>query len=214
MVHGALNIQPLANGDSVVYPPVIASTTEAIEDHYLVSGYAAATIDATNNPFVTIEEDLVQHFGRTQGNDNVAVWINSAQSAKVRAIAAFDEVPDRFVNPGVVPAVPVNLPAGMPGRVIGRLSGCWVLEWDWMPATYMFGLLLDQPKPLIERVDTPDSGLGSGLQLVAQTSYAPLEGAHYSHRFGFGCGNRLNGVAMFVDAGGAYTVPSAYTERP
>ncbi len=34
-LHGSLTIEPLANGDSVTYPPVLGSETEATDTHYL-----------------------------------------------------------------------------------------------------------------------------------------------------------------------------------
>src|SRR3990172_263924 len=38
-VHGSLTIQPLANGDTVTFPPVIGSAAESTDNHYLESGY-------------------------------------------------------------------------------------------------------------------------------------------------------------------------------
>ncbi len=66
---------------------------------------------------------------------------------------------------------------------------------------------LDAPKPLIKRVDPADTGLPRGLTLVATDVEHPFTTSTYSHRFGFGCGNRLNGVAMIVSAAG-YSAPS------
>lgn len=90
-LHGDLLVEPLANGDSVTYPPVLGSEDEATDDHYLESGYAAADISDTNNPFVTIRDELEEHFGAATGGENIVVFINSAQTAKVEALADFDE---------------------------------------------------------------------------------------------------------------------------
>jgi hypothetical protein len=209
-LYGNLSIEPLANGDTVVYPPVIGSETEATEDHYLVSGYTAANISDTNNPYYTMQNDLVQHFGETQGNDNVVVMINPAQTAKTEDLTGFVALTDRFVQAGNDTATLFNLPAGVPGRIIGRVSGCWVAEWRWMPENYMVGVHLDAPKPLYERVDPAYTGLGTGLQLVNQSVDHPFEQWVYEHRFGFGAANRLNGVVMYLDSGESYTIPTSY----
>lgn len=208
---GSLSIEPLANGDTVVYPPVIGSEAEATEDHYLESGYASSAISDSNNPYKTIVDDIEHHFGAPTGNSNIAVFINNAQVSKTQDLTDFDEVPDRFIQPGQDTDIPTGLPAALPGRVIGRVSGAWVVEWRWIPANYMVGVHLDAPKPLIRRVDPAYTGLGDGLQLVATSDTHPFTSSHYSHRFGVGAGNRLNGVIMELGNGGTYSIPSGYS---
>ena len=207
---GSLDVEPLANGDAVVYPPVLGSESEATDDHYLESGYTVANMSDTNNPFVTIRNEIEEHFGTETGNSNIAVFIGNDSRAKSEALTDFTEVEDRFVRPGQDQAIPTGLPAGLPGTVLGRCSGVWVVEWRWMPATYMLGVHLDQPKPLIRRIDPADTGLGDGLQLVARDMEFPFEASFWRHRFGLGAGNRLNGVVMEVAAGGSYSIPTAY----
>lgn len=211
-IYGSLAIEPLANGDTVVYPPVIGSESEATEDHYLEAGYLATAISDTNNPYNTISDDLTHHFGKDQGGSPIAVFINSAQVALTRALGDFVKLPDNWERPGNDTAVPTGLPATLPGRVIGRLtySGVWVVEWSWIPATYMLGLHLDAPKPLVERVDESGTGIARGLALVVEDEKWPLQASVWRHRFGFGAGNRLNGVVMEVANGGTYTIPTAY----
>jgi hypothetical protein len=80
-----------------------------------------------------------------------------------------------------------------------------------VPATYGIALHLDAPKPLKRRVDPASTGLGRGLQLVSSNEEFPLQGATYRNRYGFGVGNRLNGVVMEIAAGGGYTVPTGYS---
>lgn len=209
---GSLTVEPLANGDSVVYPPAVGSETEATDNHYLESGYTAASISDTNNPYPVMRAELVEHFGGPQqGGDNIVHFINSAQSALTRALAAFDGVTARFLNPGANTDTPVNIPSGLPGTVIGYVSsGGWIVEWDWIPSGYILGMHMDAPAPLLERIDPEQTGLGTGLQLVAEDEEYPLQSSHYRHRFGFGAGNRLNGVVMELANGGTYTIPTAY----
>lgn len=208
-LYGSLAIEPLANNDSVVYPPVLGSETEAVEMHYLESGYLASAISDTNNPYVTIRDEIEEHFGTPQGYGNIAVFINNAQVSKTVDLTDFDEVPDNVVKPGSNTDVPFNFPA-VPGRVIGRVSGVWVVEWRWIPANYAVGIDLDAPAPLKMRVDPASTGLPRGLQLIAENAAFPLNSRHYRHRFGIGCGNRLNGVSFEFGNGGTYTVPTAY----
>ncbi len=206
--HGSLAIEGLANGDAVVYPPVIGSASEATEDHYLASGYAATAISDTNNPYKTIRDDLLHHTKRATGGNNIAVFINSTEVPETEALTDFDAVSDNFVRDGMDTALPFNLPVNMPGRVIGRTNGVWVVEWDFIPTTFQFGLDLDQPKPLQARVDPADTGLPRGLALVTeQEGKSPLKSGVWSRRIGFGVADRLNGVCMrLVD--GSYARPT------
>jgi hypothetical protein len=208
-IHGNITIQPLANNDSVVYPPILGAIAEAAENHYLGAlGYIASAISDTNNPFATIRDELEEHFGAGTGGENIVVFINSAQTAKATALTSFVEVPDQFVRAGTNTAVPIGLP-NVPGRILGRCSGCWVVEWRWVPASYMLALHLDAPRPVIMRVDPADTGLPQGLTLVARDAQFPWENSVWRNRFGFGVGNRLNGVAMYVHTD-AWAVPSGY----
>jgi hypothetical protein len=208
---GSLSIEPLANNDAVVYPPVLGSESESADDHYLESNYAASAISDTNNPYVTIRDELEEHFGADQGGSNIVVFINNAQVAKTEALADFDPVNDRYTAPGADTDTLFGLPANLPGRIIGRTNGVWVVEWRWIPANYMVGIHMGAPKPLIMRVDPASTGLGQGLQLVAESDTHPFSASHYSHRFGLGAGNRLNGVVMELGTGGTYSIPSGYS---
>lgn len=210
-INGDLTVQVLANGDSVVYPPVIGSDSEATENHYIETNYASSAISDTNNPFVTIRDDLEEHFGAPNDGSNIVAFFNNAQTAKVEALTDFVEVTDRFVIPGDTVDQVTGLPANLPGRVIGRVSGCWAVEWRWIPANYLVGIHMEAPRPLVARIDPADTGLGTGLQLVATNETYPMDNAHYRHRIGFGVGNRLNGVVLECGVGGSYTVPSGYT---
>lgn len=209
-IWGSLTVEPLANGDTITYPPVLGSETEATDDHYLESGYAASAISDTNNPFVTIAAELEEHFGASQGGSNIVSFINNAQTAKVEALTEFDPIPQRFVTAGTSTALADMGIPNVPGRVLGYASGCWIVEWRWVPANYILSVYADAPKPLIKRVDPADTGLGRDLQLVANETDYPLQGAHYRNRFGFGVGNRLNGVILELGVGGSYTIPTAY----
>lgn len=208
-IYGSLLIEPLANGDAVAFPALVGSESAATDNHYLESGYAASAISDTNNPYATMVAELVEHFGGLNGSE-VVIFVNSAQTAKTQDLTDFDEVDDRFVRAGADADQVINLPVGLPGRVIGRVSGAWVVEWAWIPANYMLAINIEAPKPLIMRVDPPETRLGTGLQLVAESDVHPFYASHYAHRFGLGAGNRLNGVVMELGVGGTYTIPTDY----
>lgn len=208
-IHGSLTIQPIANGDSVVYPPVIGSEDEATDDHFRVSGYAANSISDTNNPLDTLRDELEEHSGTPTGYGDIAVFVNPAQKAKLEALGDYDPVNDIHIRAGQDTNLPVGLPT-VPGRILGRSNGVWVVEWRWIPSGYMYAQNLAAPGPLKKRRDPADTGLGEGLQLVGKSDLHPLETSHYRHRFGFGVGNRLGGAVMFLDSGSSYTIPTIY----
>ena len=207
---GSLSIQPLANGDSVTYPPVLGSTSESTDDHYNESGYVATAISDTNNPYTTNVDEILEHFGESTGGDNVATFINNAEENETRDLTDFVEVEDSFIRSGSNTDVPFGLPS-IPGRIIGRTNGSWVSVWRHIPATYMLSIHLEVEAPLWERHDPAETGLPQGLTLVAQDegTYDMLSW-DWRARFGFGVGNRLNGAVMEVANGGGYTVPTNF----
>lgn len=209
---GTLTIQPLANGDAVIYPPVLGSEDGATENHYLESGYAASAISDANNPYRTIRNELDEHFGASTGGDNVVVMINEAQTPVSVELTEMTDVPDNFIRVGDSTNVPVGYPPiPRTARIVGRCSGVWVVEWAWIPANYMLGVYLGEPAPLKMRVDPAAVGLGQGLQLVKEDNEFPMRKSYWRNRFGFGVGNRLNGVVMELGTGGTYTIPSGYS---
>lgn len=206
---GDLTIQSLANGDGTLYPPVLGTESEADDTHHYGTNYASSAISDTNNPLATVRDELEEHFGAATGGEEVCLFINNAQTAKIKALSDFYEVVDRDVRAGDSVSVPVNLPM-VPGRIIGRGSGVWVVEWRWIPADYAVGLHLGATPPLKRRVDPAATGLPRGLNIVARESSFPMESIHYRNRFGIGVGNRLNGTVLKFVASTSYTIPTAY----
>ncbi len=210
-LNGDLNVQPLANQDGTVYPPVIGSDAEAEDNHYLVSGYTTATISDANDPFPVIVDELAEHFGQSAEGDNIVVFFGTGMTGKVEDLSDFEVVNDRYIQMGANANEVVGLPANLPGVVKGRhAKGAWGVEWRRMPADYMLAIHMDVEAPLIERVDTAASGLERGLQMVARNEAFPLEQSFYRMRRGFGAGNRLNGVVMQMKAPGAFDIPAAF----
>lgn len=209
--NGDLQVMPLANNDAVLYPPVLGSESEAVENHYLVSGYAPGSISDSNNPIPVIVNELEEHFGSPTGGSNIAVFFNNTHTSKFAALSDFnDDGLDSMVIPGLTQNVLTGLPMNVPGKLVGRSDGAWLIEWRNLPANYLVGIHLGVPKPVMRRNDPADTGLVRGLQLVAVNERFPFQSSFFRNRFGIGVGNRLNGVIMFLDAGSTYTVPAGY----
>lgn len=209
---GSLTLKGLATGstDSVLYPPILGSETEQTLARYAESGYASSGISDTNDPFPTIVNALEASFGTPTGGSRIAVFINNAQTAKVTALTPFTGITNRFVNPGDNVNTVLDLPSGMPGRVLGvhEDSGAIIVEWRWVPADYAIGIHLDTDPPLKKRVDPAAVGLPRGLTLVAESEVYPFTESIYSHRFGIGVSNRIGAYVMEFGTGGTYTVPT------
>lgn len=211
-IWGNLTIRRLANGDGTLYPPVTGSETEEEENHYLYTGYDVADIDASNNPAATVRADLEHHFGgRGTYGDNVVLFHHSEATPYFAAISGYAPVDDKYVQLGDDTARAIGIP-NVPGRVHGRLTGCWLSEWAAIPSLHYIGLHLDAPRPLVMRVDPASTGLGRGLHLVQVDREYPLQSAYYERRFGLGCGNRLSACAVEVSELGSYTPPTGYAE--
>ncbi len=214
-VYGALTIQPLANADSVVYPPVYGSTAEATETMYLAPNYTEATISDTNDPIKLIRDKLEPHYGYPEGGSPIVVLANTSAIPYVKLLTAFDSLPFYNVQPGANISVPANvdpsrIPAG--GRVVGVAHGCTIVEWPRMVTGWLLGFHQDAPAPLKRRIDDVD-GLGDGLVMVpgsADQDY-PFHTAKWRHRFGYGVGNRLGAVACALNGTGTYSIATGYS---
>lgn len=205
---GSLTIQPLANGDTVTYPPVLGSESDATEDHYLETGYAATSISETNNPVITGRNELEEHFGAPQGFGDIAMFTTATIVPYLESLTDYEQIKDNRIVTGANANQVVNLPM-VPGRVVGRCNGVWIVEWRWVPANYAMFIDLEADAPFKMRVDLTGTGLPQGLTLVAQNDKYPLMDAQWRDRFGIGTGNRLNGVALEFGSGGTYTIPSS-----
>lgn len=201
-IWGNITIQPLANNDATVFPPVIGAAAGAIDNHYL----AMTPVNAVN--FQTALDELMEHFGWVQGGDNVLCLCSPTDGATIGALNGFNAYADRFTNPSDAATWASSFP-NAPGITTGRYLGCWINEWMWMPDNYLIFVHLDVPSPLYMREDPSDTGLGTGLKLVATNEQYPITNSFYEHRYGFGVANRLNAVVWHVTAG-AYAIPAHY----
>lgn len=210
---GSLTIEPLANGDTVLYPPVEGSETEATEDHYLESGYAASAISDTNNPYKTLADDLIHHGMNETADIPLAFCINTAQQTVTEALTSF--VP--YIPPAIQRGMDTDqvlLPnRNVPGKIIGYILGVgWVSVWNWIPANYIVGVNMTVDQPLKQRIDPPEAGLGGGMvTLLPEERNGVMTFDSWRMRFGLGGSNRLGAAVMELGTGGTYTIPAAYS---
>lgn len=213
---GTLNIRALASNDGTLYPPVEGSVDQAEDSHYLGTPADWTTINDVKNPIPMIVAELEEHFGATQGGSPIVVIFNPKQAGQVEALEDFVPVGDNYIAYGnnVSLALEDAFPEGLPpGKVIGRCNGATIVSWPGMPLNYVFAKHLGAPAPLIKRLDTAKSGLITGLHLLPDNPMTPLEKYVWRNRYGYGVGNRLNGVVVdLTAAGGAntYTNPSMF----
>lgn len=209
-INGNLTIQPLANGDAVLYPPTLGNEEAATDDHYLESGYATASISDANDPVVTAVDELTEHFGDPTGNADIVILAGRTVARKLKGLTEFVKVQDKNVDPGDDEATVIGGIA-IPGKLIGRHeAGAWISEWQWIPANYILAIHTETRAPLKRRVHPDYTGLPQALTLVKESDTYPVEQSHYENHYGFGCGNRLNGVVIELGTGGSYSVPAAY----
>lgn len=217
---GSLTVRKLANAttgsDTTVYPPVIGSVTEATEDHYLETNYLAAAIDDTHDPWAgtggntrNIINEIEEHFGPSAGASEIVSFINIAEAPEVSALTDFEPVSVPQIREGAQTASLMQVPTNLPGVVIGRhRAGAWIVRWDWVPANYILSIHTGVEAPLYMRTDPADTGLGTGLQLIATVDGTPFRESIWRHRFGVGVANRLNGVVLELGTGGTFTDPT------
>jgi hypothetical protein len=214
-VLGDVTVQPLANGDATLYPPTLGTTADATASMYAGSNYVSSGITDSNNPVKTIVAALQARWGTPTGGSNIAVFVNPAEATMIQGLTDFVKVQYHLVHPGVNTAT-VDIPGvdnrllGASWEVIGTCSGATICKWAYIPAGYMAGVHLDAPPPLVERIDPADTGLGSGLQLVAKDMDVIFETAFWRHRYGLGVRNRLNGYVLQLVASTSYTAPAIY----
>ena len=212
-IHGTIEVEGLANGDTVVYPPLLGAAAGATENHYLLTAFTVANIPDTNDPVEDAIDELEEHFGSPTGGSEIAFFAGKALCDKIAdTLTDFEDVADMHVEKGADSDTVIGLPDQLIGyKVRGRhRDGAWVVEYRYIPDDYSVTIHLEAPRPLILRVDPADTGRGQGLQLVSRQENTPLESAFYRNRYGMGVGNRLNGVVQKYAASGSYSVPTAY----
>lgn len=202
---GDITIQPLANGDSVVYARK-GALTASTDTHYLAQ---AGAIADNANPFPTIKAELDEH---PSNSGPVVAYIASDLVTTTTALTEFVEVNDPDIRYGADnDTLSANGAALIgPGKeVLGKTkSGVWVVEAPIIPSNYIVAVSTGGGAPLRMR-----EYAAAELQGLFLENHSP-DGNQQISRFiryaGFGARNRVAALAMRI-GNGNYAIPTGYT---
>lgn len=201
-LHGSLTVQGLANGDAVTYNVLSGSDAPATANNYLAQ---AGDIADNANPFPVIYDALINH---PENSGEVIVLVPSNLTDDIEALANFKEKGDPNIREGVNSSVLVgNLEAQVPGRVIGYVDKCWIVEWRSLPDNYMIATTTGGDRPLAMREDV-ETDL-RGFMKVADRADHPFYESQYIRRAGFGGWNRV-GAVVYRIGNASYAIPTNY----
>lgn len=198
---GDITVQPLANGDAVVYGRR-GGVAAATDDHYLAQANA---IDDTHNPFETIETELLEHPSNT---GRILCYIPTGLKSTVIALSTFKSVADPNVA-YTTTELATNVPQVGPGEeVLGYIEGtkCWIVLWSAVPAGYILAKMEGKAILRMREYDAPQ--LQGFFPEVAN-----VDGNHFVNRLlrycGYGVEDRV-GAVVYRIGNGSYAIPSGY----
>lgn len=198
--YGVLTIQPLANGDAVVYGR--SNGTSSADDHYLAQ--AAAIADATN-PYPVIYSELTEHPGNT---GPFVSYIGTDLKATTMALATFVDISDPDITAGTnTPTVTGGVPSVIGGNIIGKADGMWIAEWQRMPTAKILSVA-QGADPVVGMRQYPAASL-QGLF----PEFQDVDGNRHLQKFlryaGFGVKNRV-GAVVYQVSDASYDIPAAF----
>lgn len=205
-----LTVQPMANGDTVVYP-ITNATGLSTDNHY--RNFAYDTISDANNPFPEIAEEIMQHGDNT---GDVVAFIPTAMEAGVRTLDDFTPAVDPNIAIGISKDRIVSTPQGFwPGEIIGYLptAHTWVSKLRSLPDDYLIAITETGPKPLNFREDAEKALRGFGPK--GNRDDFPYFEEQWLRRCGVGAYNRVGAVAAQIsaEASSDYTAPANFDPR-
>ncbi len=198
---GTLTIMPLANGDSRKY--AFAGGAAVSTDNHLLA--QAADISDAANPFRTIHREITEH---PDNQGEVVVFVSPDLVDDIENLATFNERADPNIRTGAANNELVGVPpANIPGRVIGYVQGCWIVEWASMPSGYMSAVSTGANKALRMR-EYPVAEL-QGFRLVGERNDHPFYESQYARWAGFGAWNGV-GALVYQIGSATYSTPSGF----
>lgn len=201
--YGSLTIQPLANSDTVKY--VRKGGASSTDNHYLGQ---AIDIDDSNNPFPTIYDELMEH---PSNSGPVVVFIPTNQKSAIKDLTNFIEVTDPDIKVGMgsdVITASTEAIRGPGDEVLGKVDGCWIVEWKRMPDDYLLGHAVGAG-PWIRQREYPSAALQGFFSQTKESDPAISEVRMIRHA-GFGVENRVAAVALYI-GNATYQNSSTYT---
>ncbi len=198
---GDITIQPLANGDAVVY--VKTGGDAETDDHYLAQ---AAAIGDAANPFDDIFDDLMEHPSNAGGP--VIVYIPTALKLTTRALAGFIEMDDPDIQVGDDSSRIIGqLSLTFGDELLGKTDDCWIVEWRDLPDEHMIAHATGGGAVLKMREYPSDD-----IQGFFPETHSP-DGNHNEVRMirlaGFGASNRI-GALVYQVGNATYEIPSGF----
>lgn len=207
-----VTVQPLANGDSIIYPRK-GMTAPATDNHY----YAQAAAISTTSPYSTIYNELYEH---PSNRGPFIAFIATNLVEDTRALPNFFPAADRQIIHGAdislnriaadPTAQPVNSPMARIGdEYLGYMdNGLHIVHMSSLPTGYGFAVAEGaSDKPLAMR-QYPQSALQGLLPEIHN-----VDGNHIISRVirhaGFGALNRVAAMVFRV-GNGTYAIPDGY----
>lgn len=199
--HGTLTIQPLANGDSVLYTR--KGGTSSIDNHYLAQ--LAVIADATN-PYDDIYDELSEH---PSNSGPFVAYIPTALKATTMALTNFIEIGDPDIQLGTdVSTIRGSIGAGFGDMVLGKTDNMWIVEWKRLPADIIVAVAQGSD-PVIGMRQYPAAAL-QGLF----PEFQDIDGNRHLSKWlrfcGFGVMNRVGMVVQRI-GNASYAIPTGYT---
>ena len=197
---GAISVYGLANGDTQTFQILSGADSAATDDH--VKGATSVT----EAVFQDIHDELVEH---PENGPEIIAFIPTASSATVQALTNFYPIPDANLQSGVaVTQFTGVLNAAVPGKLIGYIAGCKVVEWAGMPSDYILGVAAGGEPALALRQE-PEAEL-QGFKKVADRNDHPWYESQYLRVAGFGAWNRV-GAIVYRTNSASFAIPTGYS---
>ena len=202
--YGNLTIQPLANGDAVVYSRN-GSTAASADTHQLAT--ASAVADVTD-PVPGIVSELDEH---PENEGDVIILVPSNLKGDFTGLAGFSA----FIDPNLRDGANTRTVAGagpgvaVPGEVLGYHDAkAWIVEWKALPDNYAIATTANA-EPALGMREEPEAEL-QGFNMVAERNDHPFYENQFARYAGFGAWNRVGAVVQRF-GNGTYAVPTGYT---
>jgi hypothetical protein len=196
----------LANGDAITYATLKGASAPATDNHLLAQ---AASISDSNDPFPTMADELIEH--PENGNGTPIAFIPTNLVADVRALTQFLWMPDPNVDPGAINVKLIGTPpSNTPGKVIGyhKEAGCWLVQWDRLPSSYMIATVPGAIKPI--RFRQKENPALRGVVREGEINVHPFKEVQYSIFGGYASWNRVGALVYRIGNGTYAAAPTGY----
>lgn len=189
--HGALTVEPLANGDGVTYS--LVNGAPAADTHQYAQSDAIA--DA-HDPFQALHDELTEH---PENDGEVVALVPTGLRSAIEGLTGFHRVADPNIAAGISSDRLVGaLGVAVPGELIGyHDAGVWIVDWGRLPANYGVVCMTQGPRALAMRQE-PQPALQGFIQVDDERNDHPFYERQWVRFAGFGGWNRTAAVAFRI----------------